>query len=63
MPRTKTKTIHVKGKPKRIKVPVYRSVREALDELGSIQVLKDINFVADMRVQWAARTRARSKAA
>ncbi len=55
MPRTKTKTIHVKGKRKRIKVTVYRSVREALSELGSVQVLKDINFMVDMRVQWAAR--------
>ena len=56
MPRTVTKTIHVRGKPKRIKVTVYRSVREALDELGSIQVLKDINFMSDMRAQWAVRS-------
>ena len=34
MPRTITKTIHVKGKSKRIKVTVYRSLHEALDELG-----------------------------
>ncbi len=63
MPRTVTKTIHVKGKSKRIKVTVYRSVHEALNELGSIQVLKDINFMSDMRAQWAVRKKARSKAA
>ncbi len=63
MPRTITKTIHIRGKSKRIKVTTYRSVHEALDELGSIRVLKDINFMSAMRVQWAVRTRARSKAA
>ena len=63
MPRTITKTIHVKGKSKRIKVTVYRSLHEALDELGSIRVLKDINFMSDMRAQWALRSKARSKAA
>ncbi len=63
MPRTVTKTIHVKGQPKRIKVTIYRSVHEALDKLGSIQVLKDINFMSDIRAQWALRSRARSKAA
>ena len=32
MPSTKIKTIHIKGKPKRIKVTVYRSVHEALGQ-------------------------------
>ena len=61
MPSTKIKTIHIKGKPKRIKVTVYRSVHEALGQLGSVQVLKDINFMADMRVQWAARQPAKRR--
>ncbi len=57
--RTITKTFTVKGQRKRSKVPVYDRLDDALRELGSIRVLKDVNEMNTQRARWVLANRAR----
>ncbi len=57
--RTITKTFTVKGQRKRAKVPVYDRLDDALRELGSLRVLKDVNDMSNQRARWLLHSRAR----
>ena len=58
--RTVTKTFMVKGQRKRVKVTLYDKLDEAVHELGSLRVLKDINEIIVQRARWVVASRASS---